>query len=67
MALLSNTGIRAGASGVVASDPYNVKRSARFNNDDGAYLNWTPVAAGNQKTWTFSSVSYTHLTLPTKA
>ena len=54
MALLSNTGIRAGASGVVASDPYNVKRSARFNNDDGAYLNWTPVAAGNQKTWTFS-------------
>jgi len=54
MAVLSNTGIRAGASGVVGGDPYNVKRSTRFNDGDSAYLNWTPAAAGNMKTWTWS-------------
>jgi len=56
MAVLSNTGIRAGASGVVVepAEPYNVKRSTRFNDDDSAYLNWTPAAAGNRQSWTWS-------------
>ena len=53
MAVLSNTGIRAGASGV-AADHYRVKRSTRFNDDDSAYLNWQPGAAGDRDTWTFS-------------
>ena len=54
MAVLSNTGIRAGASGPGA-DPYIVKRSARFNDDDSAYLNKTFSSAGNRILWTFST------------
>ena len=53
MAVLSNTGIRAGASGAGA-DPYIVKRSARFEDLDSAYLHWTPSAAGNRRKMTFS-------------
>ena len=33
---------------------YQVERSLRFNNDDGAYLERTPSSAGNRKKWTFS-------------
>ena len=29
-------------------------QSLRFNDDDSAYLSWTPSAAGNRKTWTWS-------------
>ena len=29
-------------------------QSLRFNDDDNAYLSWTPAAAGNRKTWTWS-------------
>ena len=53
MAVLSNTGIRAGASGVV-EEAVTGKRSTRLNSGGSAYLNWTPGAAGNRKTWTWS-------------
>ena len=33
---------------------YEIDNSLRFNDDDSAYLNWTPSSAGNRKTWTFS-------------
>jgi len=29
-------------------------QSLRFNDDDTAYLSWTPASAGNRKTWTLS-------------
>ena len=29
-------------------------QSLRFNDDDSAYLSWTPAAAGDRKTWTWS-------------
>lgn len=41
-----------GASG---SQGYEIERSLRFNDDDSAYLNFTPSSAGNQKTWTWSA------------
>ena len=43
MAVLNNTGIRAGASGAVGGDDagYQVENSLRFNDDDSAYLNKT--------------------------
>ena len=75
-----------------ADSGYAIERSLRFNSGDSAYLNRTPSAAGNRKTFTWSgwvkrsafddsylfsvpdggghcsfTVSYTHLTLPTKA
>ena len=31
-----------------------ISRSLRFNSGDSAYLNRTPSAAGNRKTWTWS-------------
>ena len=54
MSILSNTGIRAGASGAGGEAGYQVANSLRFNDDDSAYLNKTPSGTGNQKTWTFS-------------
>ena len=30
-------------------------QSLRFNDDDTAYLSWTPASAGNRKTWTWSA------------
>ena len=54
MAVLSNTGIRGGASGVVAAPAgYNVKRSARFNKPDSAYMSMSGNA-GNRQKWTWS-------------
>tara|TARA_B100002019_G_scaffold131577_1_gene113044 strand:+ start:4328 stop:6727 length:2400 start_codon:yes stop_codon:yes gene_type:complete len=41
-----------GASG---NQGYEIERSLRFNDDDSAYLNFTPGSAGNQKTWTWSA------------
>ena len=32
-----------------------IEQSLRFNDDDSAYLSWTPASAGNRKTWTFST------------
>jgi len=55
MSVLSNTGIRAGASGAVGDDEvYEVANSLRFNNDDSAKLSRTPTYKGNRKTWTYS-------------
>jgi len=34
--------------------PKNINGSLRFNDDDSAYLSWTPASAGNRKTWTWS-------------
>jgi len=31
-----------------------ISQSLRFNDDDSAYLSWTPASAGNRKTWTWS-------------
>ena len=36
------------------SGPQSIDNSCRFNNDDTAYLSFTPSAAGNKKTWTWS-------------
>ena len=33
---------------------YDIPNSLRFNDDDSAYLSWTPGSAGNRKTWTWS-------------
>jgi hypothetical protein len=33
---------------------YNIVNSLRFNDDDSAYLHWTPSSAGNRKKWTWS-------------
>ena len=35
--------------------PKVINGSLRFNDDDGAYLSWTPASAGNRKTWTWSA------------
>ena len=37
-----------------ADSGYAIERSLRFNSGDSAYLNRTPSAAGNRKTWTWS-------------
>ncbi len=42
----------AGAAGRAR---YQIERSLRFNDNDSAYLNFTPGSAGNQKTWTWSA------------
>ena len=34
--------------------PQSIDNSCIFNNDDTAYLSFTPSAAGNKKTWTWS-------------
>lgn len=34
--------------------PRVINGSLRFNDDDSAYLSWTPASAGNRKTWTLS-------------
>ena len=57
MSVLSNTGIRMGASGAVGGDAAEtgvVANSLRFNSGDSAYLNKTFASAGNRKTFTFS-------------
>ena len=52
MSLFHNN-ILTGASGQTTG--YQIKRSLRFNNDDSAYLNFTPSSAGNRRTWTWSA------------
>ena len=48
MALIQSTAIPSGATA------YEIEQSLRFNDDDSAYLSWTPASAGNRKTWTWS-------------
>jgi hypothetical protein len=45
-----NTQILAGSSGQGGV----TQQSLKFNDDDSQYLSWTPAAAGNRKTWTWS-------------
>jgi len=52
MAFASDKG-RQGAAGQGAAS-FSIDNSLRFNDDDSAYLSWTPSSAGNRKTWTFS-------------
>ena len=40
--------------GVQKDTGYDIPYSARFNDDDSAYLSRTPSSAGNRKTWTWS-------------
>jgi hypothetical protein len=51
MAFASEKG-RQGAAGV--STGYDIDNSLRFNDNDSAYLSWTPTTASNRKTWTWS-------------
>ena len=56
MSLLSNTGIRAGASAGGAAEPADIgKKSLRFNSDSTTHLTRTPSSAGNRKIWTWSA------------
>jgi len=48
MALINSDVIPASATA------YEIEQSLRFNDDDSAYLSWTPSSAGNRKTWTWS-------------
>jgi hypothetical protein len=34
---------------------FDIESSLRFNDDDSAYLTFTPASAGNRKTWTWSA------------
>jgi hypothetical protein len=34
--------------------PLDINQSLKFNDDESQYLSWTPTAAGNRKTWTWS-------------
>jgi len=45
-----NTQILAGSSGQGGE----TQQSLKFNDDESQYLSWTPAAAGNRKTWTWS-------------
>jgi hypothetical protein len=40
--------------GSAGGSDYEIENSLRFNDDDSAYLSWTPSSAGNRKTWTWS-------------
>ena len=67
MAVLSNTGIRAGAS-AAGGEAYAIKKSLTFHGEDDCYMAWTPSSAGNRKTFTWSlwykkgeSTSWTHV------
>ena len=48
MALIQSTAIPSGAT------DYELEQSLKFNDDDSAYLSWTPSSAGNRTTWTWS-------------
>jgi len=48
MSILNNSIVPASAGG------YEIDNSLRFNDDDSAYLSWTPSSAGDRKTWTWS-------------
>jgi len=48
MSLFPASAIPAGSTG------YDLEQSLRFNDNDSAYLSWTPTTASNRKTWTWS-------------
>ncbi len=43
-----------GSSQWMYASGYELEQSLKFNDDDSAYLSWTPANAGNRKTWTWS-------------
>ena len=49
---MSNLFSSGGAGNVGFSG--EVQQSLKFNNDESQYLSWTPTAAGNRTTWTWS-------------
>ena len=50
MAIFPGTAITpAGGAG------YTIDQSLRFNDDDDAYLDWTPSSDGNRQAWTYST------------
>jgi len=51
MSILNATAKRASVRGFY---PKTIEGSLRFNDDDSAYLSWTPASAGNRRTWTWS-------------
>ena len=42
------------AQWMYASGAEAVQQSLKFNDDESQYLSWTPAAAGNRRTWTYS-------------
>ena len=44
-----------GSSQWMYASGYEIDQSLRFNDNDSAYLNFTPVSAGNRRTWTYSA------------
>ena len=34
------------------AEDLTIGQSLKFNDDDNAYLKWTPASASNRKTWT---------------
>jgi len=52
MSLIQGNSHKSSVSGFY---PKTIEGSLRFNDDDGAYLSWTPTSQGNLKTWTFSA------------
>jgi hypothetical protein len=51
MAIINGVAKSADAGGFY---PKEIEQSLRFNDNDSAYLSWTPASAGNRKTWTWS-------------
>ena len=45
----------AAAQGGGGFYPQTIEQSLKFNDDESQYLSWTPDAAGNRKTWTWSA------------
>ena len=54
MAVLNNTGIRAGASGATGVSAYKIEKSLRLDGGDDAHLNRTFGSGGSTTTWTLS-------------
>jgi len=43
------------ATAIHNADDYELEQSLKFNDNDSAYLSWTPASAGNRRTWTASA------------
>ena len=54
MAGLGGSGAPGGALAGGTLGSHAINQSLRFNNDDNAYLEFTPSSAGNRDTWTIS-------------
>ena len=54
MAVLNNTGVRAGASGAGGDTEYQIQKSILFNEERETNLSRTPGSASNRQTWTAS-------------